>query len=210
MIPTVTEEAFVEVTGHGSALTVPDRLRVWLAAVAESSAVADAFEAADGALQAMLAALRDQGVADEDLRTTQIDVEPEGRGRGKAARFSAHMGIEVVLRDIAAAGRVLTAAIDAGGNASRVNGVSLTTTSAEEALAGAREAAWADALSKARQYARLADRDIGAVLQVSERSGGAGTDGHAEPLAAAAAFSRVVEPGSQTVHAVVTVRWQLR
>ncbi len=115
------------------------------------------------------------------------------------------MGIEITVHDVAVAGRVLAAVVDAGGDASRVHRISLAATAPEEALAEARAEAWANALDKARQYARLSGRDLGAVLRVSEA---AHVDRYVEQHAAAADISSVsVEPGSHTVAAAITARW---
>jgi uncharacterized protein YggE len=204
----MADDAFVEVTGHGSATTTPDRARIHVAAVARALAVGDAFAAADSALKAMLAAARDDGVADEDLRSTRIDVRAGRRGRGKGPGFRVSMGIEVTVHDVAAAGRLMAAIVEAGGDASRVERISLAAATPEEALAEARTEAWTNALGKARQYARLAGRDLGAVLRVSD-----GPQAHryaGEASAFAADMSPVsVELGSQTVTAAVTVRWAL-
>jgi uncharacterized protein len=205
----MSEDAFVEVTGHGSATTTSDRVRIHVAAVAKAPAVRDAFAAADSGLKAMLAAARDHGVADDDLRSTYIDVGAgRRRGRGTGPGFRASMGIEITVYDVAAAGRVLAEMVDAGGDKSRVHRISLAATAPEEALAEARAEAWANALDKARQYARLSGRDLGAVLRVSEAP-----QGHRyapEAHAGAADFASVsVEPGSQTVAVATTVRWAL-
>lgn len=202
----MNEEAFVEVTGHGSATTTPDRVRLQVAAVGRAAAIRDAFAAADSGLTAMLAAARDHGVADADLRSTHIDVRPGRRGRaGRGFRASA--GVEVTVRDVAAAGRVLAAIVDAGGDASRVRRMSLAVAAPEEALAEARAAAWANAEDRARQYATLSERDLGAVLRVSEAPQGGR---YALESATADVASFPVDPGSQTVAVAVTVRWALR
>lgn len=204
----MAEDAFVEVTGYGSATTTPDRVRIHLAAVARAPTVGDAFAAADSGLKAMLAAARDHGVPDEDLRSTHIDVRAGRRGRGKGPGFRASMGIEVTVRDVAAAGGVLAAIVDAGGDTSRVKRVSLSATAPGEALAEARAAAWADALDRARQYARLPGRDLGAVVRLSEPLH-AHDDAMEAQAAALDASSVSVEPGSQTVAAAITARWTL-
>ena len=94
------EDPFVEVTGYGSTTTTPDRARIHVAAVGKANAVGEAFAAADASLKAMLSAARDHGAADEDLRSTHIDVRagrghPDGRsyesvgernGQGSAVR----------------------------------------------------------------------------------------------------------------------------
>jgi uncharacterized protein YggE len=108
------EDPFVEVTGYGSTTTTPDRARIHVAAVGKANAVGEAFAAADASLKDMLSAARDHGAADEDLRSTHIDVRAGRRGRGTGPGFRVSMGIEVTVHDVAAAGNVLTAIVDAG------------------------------------------------------------------------------------------------
>jgi uncharacterized protein YggE len=116
------------------------------------------------------------------------------------------MGVAVVLRDLASAGTVLAAAIEAGGDASRVHGLSLAATATQETLATARDDAWADAMVRARQHAALAGRNLGAVLSVSE----IGQLDALTPRAGLAALSGAhLEPGSQTIRASIAVRWRL-
>jgi uncharacterized protein YggE len=169
----MAEQTFVEVTGFGSATTTPDRLRAHLAAVSGAPTVAQAFSGASEAMQAMLSVLREHGVADEDLRSTGIQVHSDHEYRGIRGRFEADMSLEALLRDIDSAGTVLSAAVEAGGDASRVHGISLDSSAAEDSLSEAREGAWADATAKAEQYAELAGRSLGAVLSVSELGAGA-------------------------------------
>jgi uncharacterized protein len=204
----MAEDAFVEVTGYGSATTTPDRVRLRVAAVARAPAVGDAFAAADSGLKAMLAAARDHGVADEDIRSTYIDVRAGRRGRGKGPGFRASMGVEITVRDVAAAGGVLAAIVDAGGDTSRVQRVSLAAAAPDAAMAEARAEAWGNALGRAQQYASLSGRDLGAVVRVSEPP--EAPRYAMEARAAAADFSSAsLEPGSQTVTAAITARWDL-
>jgi uncharacterized protein YggE len=205
----MAQDPFVEVTGHGAGFTTPDRLRAHLAAEARAVTVAQAFAEADRALQAMLAALREHGVADEDLRSTGIEVYSD-RDRGEApGRFYASMSVEAMLRGIAAAGTALSAAVEAGGDAGRVHGMSLEATTTQQALAAARDAAWADATGKAEQYAALAGRSLGAVVSVSELDGRDGPVPLARAAAASGASGVSLEPGTRSVHAAIAVRWGL-
>jgi uncharacterized protein len=209
MISCMAEQTFVEVTGFGSASTTPDRLSAHLAAVSGAPTVAQAFSGAREAMRAMLAVLRDHGVADEDLRSTGIQVHSDHGHGGIRGRFEAHMSLRALLHDIDSAGTTLSAAVEAGGDASRVHGISLDSSAAEDALAEARDAAWADATAKAEQYAALAGRSLGAVLSVSELRGSRGRamafDGEAVP----ASGGPPIEPGTRGLHAVITVRWEL-
>ncbi|MDQ4007012.1 MAG: SIMPL domain-containing protein [Actinomycetota bacterium] len=207
----MAEPTYVEVTGNGAATVTPDRLRVHLAAESRAASVAEAFEGADTALRAMLAALRRHGATDEDLRSTAIEVYPRNdrrEARGQRG-FQASMGVEAQLRDLSTAGAALSAALEAGGDASRVHGVSLATSTTEEALTEAREEAWANAAAKAQQYAELAGRPLGVVLSVSELSSRGGWPVEASGGQAVAFSAAAVEPGSSRLHAAVAVRWEL-
>jgi uncharacterized protein YggE len=199
-------EAFIEVIGTGAADVASNQLRLHLGAESSAASVADAFDTADAALRRMLAALREHGATDEDLRSTEMGVHPDHDKGGNRSGFRASMGLTVALRDVASAGTVLAAAIEAGGNASRVHGLSLAATATQETLASARDAAWEDAAIRARQYAALAGRTLGAVLSVSEIGQ---SDALAPRIGIAAASGAHLEPGVQTIRVSVAVRWQL-
>jgi uncharacterized protein YggE len=204
----VTDEATVEVTGHGTAMTVPDRVQIALAAVARADEVGDALEECEQAMRAMLAAVREQGVASADVRSTQVEVG-QGHERGRRTGFRASSGISVTVHDVDTAGAVVTAAVEAGGTASRVRGMSLTSSAPEEALTAARDAAWANALEKARQYADLSGRELGVVLTVRERPRNRFHHGVAMAAAGGGGPALPIEPGTRSVRASVTVRWRL-
>lgn len=193
--------------GVGAADTVSDRLQVHLAAEARAESVGVAFAAADSALAAMLAALRDHGVADDDLRSSEIEVHPDYGKDGQRAGFRASMGVTAALRDLPRAGEVLGVVLEAGGDASRVHGVTLTATGTDETTAAARDAAWADATARAGQYAALAGRNLGSVLRISEL--GYPDASPQVSSARTASLTAQVEPGTQTIRAAVAVRWEL-
>lgn len=199
--------------GTGAADVASNHLRLHLAAESSAASVADAFDAADAALRRMLAVLQEHGATDEDLRSTEIEVHPDHDKGGDRSGFRASMGVAVVLRDLASAGRVLAAAVEAGGDAGRVHGLSLAATATQEALASARDAAWADAVVRARQYAALAGRNLGAVLSVSEmvqsdalapRAGPAALSGHISSQARRQSERRSRFAGSWSSRVVAT------
>ena len=110
----VNDEATVEVTGHGTATTVPDRVQIALAAVARAAEVGQALEQCEQAMRAMLAAVREQGVASADVRSTHVEVGA-GHERGRRTGYRASSGISVTVHDVETAGAVVTAAVEAGG-----------------------------------------------------------------------------------------------
>jgi uncharacterized protein YggE len=115
----------------------------------------------------------------------------------------------VKLRAPGSASAAIADAVEAGGNDVRLNGVELTFTDDSAVRARAREAAWLDALSTARQYAQLASARLGRVLSVAEEGAVQGPVPLPRMQRAAAVESLSVEAGNSVVDAAVAVEWEL-
>ena len=196
----------VTVTGFGEADAVPDVAIADLGAEARAVDAERALAEAGACLDRMRAVLRDAGVDDRALRTTQSSTWTDGSARG-SSRVVARLGLQVRLHDVAVAGDVVGAAVVAGGEPARMDGIRFEVTDPAEPRVRAREAAWADASARAAHWAALSGRLLGEVQWVNE----GGSD--AVPLhlgrvgGMAKAMSVPVEAGQQTVSADVTVRW---
>jgi uncharacterized protein YggE len=167
---------------------------------------AAAFDTATRSLTAMLAALRAAGVADEDLQTGSASVSSHWEDRQRPTRvYRATQQLTARLRDLATAGDLTGAVINAGGSAARLQQLSLSFSDATELHRLAREAAWRDAEAKATQYAELAGRTLGPVHHIT-----VGGSGGMVPLPSPAAGARMdmgvsVEPGQSDIGASVEV-----
>ena len=75
------------------------------------------------------------------------------------------------LLDLSRVGSLLVAAIDAGGDGARIDGISFSHRDAAALEREARDAAFADARAKAEQYAGLAGQALGEVRHVVEGGG---------------------------------------
>lgn len=199
----------VEVTGTGAASAPPDVVRLDLAAEVTAGSVAAALDAAGAALSAMRAAVLAAGVAPADLTTSELSVTPGYAERGRPDGYSALLGLSVRCRDVPSAGALLGAAVDAGGDAGRVHGLSFAHSDPAALARSARDAAWADALSRGEQLAALAGRRLGRVAFVGETAG-AGDGRRGEFAAVSRASAAVpVEPGTSSVRVRLQVRWEL-
>jgi uncharacterized protein YggE len=109
---------------------------------------------------------------------------------------------------VAAAGSIVQAALEEAGDTGRLSGLSFALADPSALFTMAREAAFADALAKAQQFAALAGRKLGAVVNIDDTAPGGAVPlprrMAAVPLAAAE-FD--VEGGQQEVSAQVVVRW---
>jgi uncharacterized protein YggE len=112
------------------------------------------------------------------------------------------------VRDVGSAGEVMGTAVEAGGDAARLQGLSYELEDDTAVQAEARDEAFAAARRKAEQYAELSGRRLGEILWVREQVGSSGP----VPLAAADAAATESVPiavGAAEVVVTVDVRWSL-
>lgn len=167
-----TGDDAVFVRGTGEATGVPDQLRFTVTARATADDVSAAVAEANATSRKVLAALRGHQVARRDVQTTGLSIHPvydySDEGPPRITGYAASERFSVLVRDLAKAGEALSAAVDAGGNAVRLNGVRLQIGDQEALLREARAQAFAEAKAKAEQYARAAGRELGELTSVRE------------------------------------------
>jgi uncharacterized protein YggE len=206
-----TDSVGVEVGGVGTASGTPDVLRVTVGAEVSADSVDEALSGADAAARRVLAALADAGVPERDVQTANVSVHPRYSNEGeRITGYTARHDLSVTLRDVGAAGAVIGAIADAGGDAARIEGIAYALEDDAALQEEARAAAFADAQRKAEQYAQLVGRELGEVLWVRENVSSPGPLTYAAADAAAAGGSLALEPGSTTVTVTAEVRWSLR
>ncbi|GGV41661.1 SIMPL domain-containing protein [Streptomyces spectabilis] len=167
--------ATVTVTGTGSASAAPDLAVVSMGVEVTAPTSQKALAAQNTAARALLAAVREQGVAERDARTESLSlsaVYKEDDGASKLTGYRAAQSFSLTVRDLAATGRVIQAAMDAAGDAGRVHAVAFDVADKRELRSKARAAAHDDARAKAEQYARLTGRPLGRLVSLSESDGG--------------------------------------
>lgn len=205
----------VTVAGTGRVVGTPDVLRLDLGVQRTGDNVNAALNAANGDIRKIKTALAKHGVADKDIQTSQLSINPHWEDNGKTSTvkgYDVFQSLTVKLRKLDDAGSAISDAADAGGNATRINGVSFDIEDNQKMIEQARNAAFADAKAKAEQYARLAGKDLGSVSSVSESTDGGGPVPYPMAMAdsAASAKSSVpIEAGSQQVSIDSTVVWEL-
>jgi len=172
-----------------------------------------AFATTREATGAVRAFLREQGVADADVRASHVSLRTERRYRGSPGQYDlighrATVQISVSLSDIARLESVLVGVVSAG--AHEVNGVRFETSELQEHRARARAAAVRAAHAKATLYAEAAGVRLGKVLHVEDVDpttlrGAEHGHGHVPVDAGEGAY----EPGSITVNGAVKVAYAI-
>jgi uncharacterized protein YggE len=202
----------ITVTGTGKVTGTPDTLRISLSVTATSQDVDSALASANASAKAVQDALLGKGVAAKDLQTSNLSIQPNYTPKGQPSGYVVSEGITASVRDLAKAGATLTAAVNAGGNAVRVDGVSIALEDTSSLVAGARKGAVDDARAKAEQYAQAAGRSLGEVQSISEVVTSPTPqyyDGRFAAAAATAALPVPIQAGSQELSVQVTVVYAL-
>lgn len=203
----------VTVIGSGEVQGVPDTLTTEAGIEFVAGDVTNAMNQTSERQQAVIDALVDAGVDRKDISTTQVSLQPQygSADQGGSATITGYRAgntIRVkVERD--SASQVLAVIVRAGGDATRINGVSYTIEDDSQLVRDARERAFKDAKDRAEQYAQLSGLRLGRVLSISEVA-----DGTPPPSPVGMPMSRAmaappVEPGQQTVSFSVTAVWEL-
>src|SRR6185437_1125523 len=136
-----------------------------------AASVSSALQEANQAVNRVTAALRSAGVASADIQTAGLSIQPNYRADSQIPDgYQVSEDITATLRRISAAGAQIQAAVQAGGNAVTVDGVSLNLTDTSALLARARAAAVADARHKAAQYASAAGQQLGPVISITDQA----------------------------------------
>ncbi|GAA4945364.1 uncharacterized protein YggE [Nonomuraea thailandensis] len=157
----------ITVTGEGSVMVAPDMLRLHAGVEVRRASAGEAFAAVRAAAARLGEALRQAGVAPEDLSTAELFLGPEYESYPKVSAYRAAQGLEVVVRDVSRGDHVIDTVVGVGEEA-RLHGVAFEVAEPAAALAEARVRAFRQAAAKAAQYAELAGRPLGRVVEVSE------------------------------------------
>lgn len=202
----------IVVSGTGRIAVEPDvadlRLGVSVARPTVDSARADAA----AAMTAILAAIRDGGVAARDIRTTLVSVQPRYDYRdGKPPLLTGYElanQVEVTIRDLANLGSVIDGSLTAG--ATSMDSLSFRVDDPTEPERAARLAAMAQARSRADVLAEAAGVTISGVGDVVE--GGGGSPAYPQPKVARmmlADSATPVEGGTTEISVSVTVTYRI-
>jgi uncharacterized protein YggE len=196
------------VDGTGEVIGNPNTLDVDLAVETTAATVGEAWDRANVAATRMRDTLVRAGIARADLQTSSLSISSKVNDAQVIIGYTVSQGLTVKIRNLQRAGALMSAAIAAGGDAARLNGVSFAIDNDAALLATARRNAFADARRKAELYAREAGRRLGRVLKVSETAPSCwGCVGQNSFFAMG---SRVpIEPGRQRLAVTVTVEWAL-
>ncbi|NKY59767.1 SIMPL domain-containing protein [Nocardia flavorosea] len=213
----------VTVFGQGTVHAVPDLIVVGIGVECRASTVGLAYEQAGRRLTAITTALREDEVPGRDIATGVLSVRSDIAWQDGVSRITGYIatgGLRITLSQPGSGttgtdpAGVIAHAVAAGGDDARLGGLQHAFADRTRLLTRARDAAWDDALDRARHYARRAARDLGPVLEITEDTTAPAPrapqeSGAVRMVAATSQSSVPVEPGEQEISTVLRVTWQL-
>jgi uncharacterized protein YggE len=190
--------------GEGKVTGSPDTATLVLGVQTQSPSAQAALGDNNTKANAVITMLKGRGVKPEDIRTSELSINPSYSGNGRISGYQVSNQVTVTLHDIPAAGRIIDAAADAAGDAVRVQQLTFSIADDGALRNQAREAAAKQAKQKAEQLAAALGESLGPLLSVTE------TGGTPQPIpygaqARVAAGDVPVEPGTQQVAITVEV-----
>lgn len=194
------------VSASGHSTREPD-LAVFRAGVTTQAATArQALATNSAAMNKAIAALKQAGIADKDIQTSNLSVNPTYGEHQTVTGYQASNSVMVRQRQLADYGTVIDTLVAAGAN--QVSGPNFELADSQPALDEARTQAIAEARSRAQLYAKAAGLKVARILSISE-SGGYAPSGEIFVSAMRKAAAAPVQPGELDLTANVTVQFEL-
>ena len=241
----------ITVNGVGKASGKPNIARSTVGVEARAATAEDAIGEVNARMSRVIAAIKQAGVAEADIRTANLSLNfersyepprpvemgpasapsvaptmapsvatPPGKGKPLVAKaepsaalvklpqgfYNAANSVEITIRNLDVAGKVLSAATAAG--ADQLYGIRFEIEDPSTLQGEARQKAVADARTRAERLAQLAGLKLGPAVSIVELDGGAG--GPIMPMASMARMEAApVERGELTVTSTVQIVYAL-
>lgn len=206
-----TDTAGITAGGVGTVTGTPDIVTLVLGVQTQGPSANGALGANRQQANALIGMLKSKGVADTDIRTSQLSVSPSySSGDRRITGYEVTNQVTATLHNVASAGGIIDAAADAAGDAVRVQQLKFSIDDDSALRAKARADAVKQAQNQARQMAEAAGVQLGKLRSISEAPGATPpVPMYERSLDAGAAQSTPVQPGNQKLTVAVTVVYDI-
>jgi uncharacterized protein YggE len=209
----------ISVVGSGIVQATPNVARITVGVEVTDPSLANAQAEAARRMDAVVARLKANGIAESDIRTVSFNVSPiydQRPNDPQAAQtlrgFQVQHLVEIKSTNVGGLGPLLDDALAAG--ATRIYGIRFEADNLEALKAQARDQAMQNARTKAEQLARNAGVSLGRPLRIEESDIGGVTPVRQQVAPAAALAAPApptpIQPGELLVQTNVNVTWAIQ
>jgi len=207
----IADGTLLDVVAEGSVNRVPDIATIRAGVVTQAAGASEALSANARQMASVRAALKAAGVAERDIQTSNISLNPQYRYAENQppviTGYQASNNVSVKFRDIAKSGAILDALVKQGAN--QLSGPDLSIDAMEQAMDEARADAVKRARARAELYAKALGMRVDRLVSLSEATDGS-APGPAMMIRTQAKDTTEVVPGEQQVGVSVRVRFLLK
>jgi hypothetical protein len=201
-------------SSHGEAGTAPDQATISLGVTTEALTAADALAQNRSRMNAVVQAVRAQGVLERDIQTSGLNLNPQyahvERQAPRITGYQVSNQVTLTVRDLSKLGPTIDAVVRVGAN--QINGINFGLQNVDAASDQARATAVRNLQTKAELYARATGLRIVRLVNLSE-SGGYQPRPYPMPMMRASAASMDaatnIQPGEVQVRVDVTATYEL-
>jgi uncharacterized protein YggE len=205
----------LNVSGNGTVYLTPDIAYIYIGVHNEDPAIATAVNNNNTQTQALVDALKNAGVAEADLQTSNFSVYTSPQydkmtGMSTGTNYAVDNTVYVTVRDLTKIGSLLNTAVGAGAN--NINSITFDVADKTSAMAQARQKAMENASNLASELAQTAGVKLGEIQNVSYSDNspmpyyGMGGGG----AAATPNISVPIQPGLTQISVTVSVTYTLQ
>ena len=205
----------VSVSGLGEVKARPDLAAITSGVTSEAPTAQAALARNNAAMTAVISTLKNAGVSEDDIQTSNFSVSPQyppyQPGQTTSPRISGYQVSNQVtarVKNLAKLGAILDALVQAGSN--QISGISFDIDQPKPFLDDARKKAVADARAKAELYAIAAGASLGRVIQISESAAVVPQPVRMRMAEASADASVPIAAGQNTVSASINITYEIQ
>lgn len=201
-------------TGTGTVMTAPDKAVITVGVATNARTAAAALKQNSASMTAVLDLLAAEGIAGEDIQTTNFSVSPrivyDNKNRNtppRVAGYTVTNQVRATIRDLNKMGPVLDKVVAAGSN--RIDGIQFDTSEPQPVNDEARRRAVRDAVRKAKLIAEEAGVKLGGIMSISDTTARPIQRPIAGFARASAEAAVPVAAGQQAVRRQVNITWEI-
>ena len=164
----------ISVSGEASISLTPDIATIVLGVESIDETVADARSAAASAMAGIVNVLTEAGVADEDIQTQRLSIQPQydySSEKRELIGFTVVNIVNVTVRDIDSVGSIIDKSVEAGGDLTRIQSIYFSVDDTEPYEDQLIADAVQDATDKAGRLADLTGVTLGKPLAINYGGG---------------------------------------
>jgi uncharacterized protein YggE len=169
----------INVTGDGEVTATPDIAYLYLGVITDKPTTIEAQSANSTAINNVIAAIKEEGLKDEDITTTDYSINPKydydnNTGASTLVGYTVSNTLKVTVKDISKVGQIIDAATESGANVS--NSISFGISDYEKYYNMALLNALSNAQNKAQNISSFLGIKLTTPVTVTENSSGIPND----------------------------------